>query len=57
VSTEELPDPLPAVFGSLGAVARAVGREEGVTGSFVGVELIGLAGLFQGLFQLGNVLR
>ena len=56
MSPEELPDPLPAVLGSLGPVARAIRREKGVTGPLVGVELKGLAGLFQGFLQLGNVL-
>ena len=45
VSAEELPDPLPAVFGGLGSVAWAVGCEERVAGSFVGMEVVDLAGL------------
>src|ERR1700733_3237817 len=50
-------DLLPAVVGGLGAVGRAVDREERVAGAVVAVELVGLAVGLQGLLELVDLGR
>src|SRR3954470_16268924 len=49
VPAVEVPDPPPPVLGRLGPVGGPVGGEEGVPRALVGVELVLLAGLGQGL--------
>src|SRR5690242_6225986 len=55
VTVEEGPDLLPGVHRRLGPVIGAVYLHEGVPGTVVGVELVGLAVRLERLFELGDV--